>query len=135
MKKKKDFRSKGPELLLDMQAHVRRILIETAALMPEKADAVAQEVTDKMAEHWGGQNVYFPMGLALKANRLAYLIYAEFDGSNQAELAAKHKKSVQWIYSLINQVRAANTADRAAELADRQPQLFCDADDEANNPA
>ncbi|MEO8641531.1 Mor transcription activator family protein [Pseudomonas sp.] len=24
---------------------------------------VAQEVSDRMAAHWGGQNLYFPMGL------------------------------------------------------------------------
>lgn len=119
----KSLRSKGPELLLDMAAHVEAILIGDQFKLPaDVAKKAADTITERMALHWGGQNVYFPMGHILKTNQLAREIWREFNGENQAELAKKYKKSIQWIYSLIAQMREADRAER-------QPQLW--PDDEA----
>lgn len=84
-----DFRSKGPELLVDLTEHVAAALGELVSMDDEAARHVANEVADRMAAHWGGQNVYFPMGLAGKLSRRDRQIYEEFNGTNQSDLARK----------------------------------------------
>jgi Mor family transcriptional regulator len=118
--KKSHFKSKGPELLTDMFDHITAILKKQ--LPPDlqaNADNIAQEITDHMAAHWGGQNVYFPMGANLNSHRLAQKIYKEFDGTNVPLLASTYKMSVQWIYALIKQIKEE-------ELEKRQGKLFED---------
>lgn len=101
----KEFRSKGPDLLVDMCQHVSVALVEMLGLDKDKADEVGQNIADRMAAHWGGQNIYFPMGLSYKLSQRDRLIYDEFNGSNHSELARKHGVSLQWIYKIIKTVR------------------------------
>ena len=64
---KGDFKSKGPELLVDLAEQCSVALRETAGLDKDKAEQVGREIADRMASHWGGQNIYFPM-----ASRTSY---------------------------------------------------------------
>ena len=102
---KGEFRSKGPELLVDMAQHVSSALTELLGIASDKAEHVGQEIANRMAAHWGGQNIYFPMGLSYKLSQRDRLIYDEFNGSNHSELARKHGVSLQWIYKIIKTVR------------------------------
>ncbi len=106
----KGFRSKGPELLLDLAEHIAVALNELVSMESETAQHVAKEVADRMAGHWGGQNIYFPMGLSLKLSRRDRQIYDEFDGKNQSELARKYGVSLQWIYKIVKAVRKEQLA-------------------------
>ena len=81
------------------------MLTEIAGQDAEKADQIGQEIAQRMAVHWGGQNIYFPMGLSYKLSQRDRLIYDEFNGSNHSELARKHGVSLQWIYKIIKTVR------------------------------
>jgi Mor family transcriptional regulator len=111
-----DFRSKGPELLTDLTEHIAVALVELVSMEADAARHVAQEVSDRMAAHWGGQNLYFPMGLSVKLSRRDRQIYEEFNGTNHSELARKHGVSLQWIYKIVKAVRKDEIARRQVDM-------------------
>lgn len=111
-----EFRSKGPELLIDLAHHVTVILVELLGIEQDRAEQVGREVADRMAAHWGGQNIYFPMGLSLKLSRRDRQIWEEFNGHNHSELARKHGVSLQWIYKIIKAVRQEEINKRQADM-------------------
>lgn len=112
----KEFRSKGPELLVDMAQHVALCLVELLGVDRDKADHAAQEIANRMAAHWGGQNIYFPMGLSYKLSQRDQQIYDEFNGDNHSDLARKYGCSLQWIYKIIKAVRQEEINSRQAGL-------------------
>lgn len=113
----RELRTKAPELLADMSQQISSVLIEMLELDKDRADNIGQSITDIMAAHWGGQNVYFPMGLAYKLSQRDRQIYEQFNGSNHSELARKYGVSLQWIYRIIKAVRKH-------EMEQRQQGLF-----------
>ncbi|AOJ71022.1 MULTISPECIES: Mor transcription activator family protein [Burkholderia] len=113
---KADFKSKGPELLVDLAQHVSVALKELAAMKTDEADQLGREIADRMAAHWGGQNVYFPMGVSYKLSQRDRRIYDEFRGDNHGELARKYGVSIQWIYKIIKAVGREETAARQKRL-------------------
>lgn len=112
----KEFRSKGPELLVDMAQHVTVCLVELLGVPTEKAEQVAHEIANRMASHWGGQNIYFPMGLSYKLSQRDQQIYDEFNGDNHSDLARKYGVSLQWIYKIIKTVRQEEINSRQGGL-------------------
>ena len=100
-------RSKGPELLADLTDHITAALRQLAHTEDRQAEKIAREITRRMAQHWGGQNVYFPLGKSSKSAERDRCILAEFNGSNHASLAQKHGISVQWVYKIIKNARSA----------------------------
>lgn len=112
----KNFRSKGPELLVDLTDNIAAALVELASIDQEKAAQLASEIADRMAAHWGGQNIYFPMGLSVKLSKRDQLIYDEFDGTNHSDLARKFGVSLQWIYKIVKTVRQEEIARRQQDL-------------------
>jgi Mor family transcriptional regulator len=117
-----DFRSKGPELLIDLTEHIAIALAELVSMESAKAQHVAKEVSDRMAAHWGGQNIYFPMGQSIKLSRRDRQIYDDFNGSNHSDLARKYGVSLQWIYKIVK-------AARKEAIAHRQGDMFSPASD------
>jgi len=65
-----------------------------------------------MCTTWGGQQVYFPLGIREELSARDQQIYDEFNGTNQSDLARKYKVSVQWVYKIIERVRMADIAKR-----------------------
>ncbi len=110
------FKSKGPELLVDLADHVSFTLVELLAMDQDKARQVGVEIADRMATHWGGQNVYFPMGLSYRLSRRDREIYDEFNGTNHSDLARKYGVSLQWIYKIVKAVRQEETARRQGDM-------------------
>ena len=53
------FRSKGPELLVELAQHTSETVREIIDIEPEVADQIGQAVANRMMQVWGGQNVYF----------------------------------------------------------------------------
>ncbi|STD22484.1 DNA-binding protein rdgB [Enterobacter asburiae] len=60
------FRSKGPELLVELAQHTSETVREIIDIEPAVADQIGQAVANRMMQVWGGQNVYFPMGDGLE---------------------------------------------------------------------
>ncbi len=114
--KDETFKSKGPELLVDLSLQVAQALIELADLGADQANQLGREIADRMAGHWGGQNIYFPMGVSYRLSQRDRQIFDEFRGDNHAELARKFGVSLQWIYKIIKAVRREEIAARQRDL-------------------
>lgn len=113
---KDDFKTKGPELLVDLAEQCAFILVEMAGLEEDVANQIGREVSDRMASHWGGQNIYVPIGLSLKLSSRDRQIYDEFTGNNHRELARKWGVSMQWIYKIVKAIRKEDLARRQHHL-------------------
>ncbi|HHJ80127.1 MAG TPA: DNA-binding protein [Candidatus Tenderia electrophaga] len=111
-----EYRSKGPELLVDLIDKTAAVLVEKAGLDPDTAHLCAEAVAHRMRQSWGGQQVYFPKGHAVDISERDMQLFREFDGRNQRDLAKKYGMSLQWVYQRIKAVQAAETARRQANL-------------------
>lgn len=119
-----NFRSKGPELLVELAQHTASTVSEIINVEPELAEQIGEAVANRMMQVWGGQNVYFPMGMVWKVSLRDREIFNEFNGKNHHELARKFGVSVQWIYSVVKRVRKE-------ELDRLQGKLFNDESESA----
>ena len=116
---KGDFKSKGPELLVDLAEQCSLALKESAGLDKDKADQVGREIAERMASHWGGQNIYFPMGLSMKLSKRDQQLYDEYmkGDPSHSDLARKYGVSLQWVYRILK-------LKKAEDIAARQHNLF-----------
>lgn len=115
------FRSKGPELLVELAQHTANILSEIIEVDPVLADQIGEAVAHRMMQVWGGQNVYFPMGLVWRVSIRDREIFNEFNGKNHHKLARKFGVSVQWIYSVVKRVRKEELSRLQSKLFDDEP--------------
>ncbi|MDR5610759.1 MULTISPECIES: Mor transcription activator family protein [unclassified Arsenophonus] len=113
------FRSKGPELLVELAEHTAQIVRQIIDVDPAVASQIGDAVASQMMAEWGGQNIYFPMGLMWKINQRDREIFADFNGHNHRALARKYEVSLQWVYSVVKRVKKE-------ELARIQGSLFED---------
>ncbi len=115
--KRGEFRSKGPELLIDLSDHVAAALVELAQIDQTAASQLGREIAERMAAVWGGQNIYFPQGMSMRLAQRDRQIYSEFTGANHSDLARKYGVSIQWIYKIV---KAVHREERAL----REPDMF-----------
>lgn len=105
----------GTELLTDLAERISTHLI--GQQIPEEiALKIGSEISIEMAAYWGGQLIYFPKGKFVLLSKRDRLIYAEFTGHNQKELARKFDVSEQHIYRIIKAMRRNDLADRHGDL-------------------
>ena len=116
MSDRRELRSRGPELLVDLADHCSDVLQEMSALSAERCHEIAQVIMRRMSEHWGGQQVYFPKGLSMELEERDLQIYGEYNGRNRDELCLKYGISVQRFYQILRAVRAAEVARRQADM-------------------
>lgn len=115
------YNSKGPELLIDMVDQAAETLSTVGGLAPSVADALAVAITNKMAQAWGGQFIYFPKG-NWNGGALTYLdleerdwqIEREYNGTNRKEICTQYNISSSRLYQIIISVRLARARRNAA---------------------
>ncbi|MFZ5659158.1 MAG: Mor transcription activator family protein [Pseudomonadota bacterium] len=112
---KHEFRSKGPELLSDLMVHLITILKEQG-VEADIAQRAAQEAATRMAGHWGGQLIYFPIGHSYNLSKRDRAIFEEFNGHNQPDLARKYGVSLQWVYKIIEKIRQEEISLRQGDM-------------------
>lgn len=102
-------RQRGKELLADIETTatdiIRSALVEAESQglpMVDQAPRIARNLSDHLADAWGGQQLYVPMDISRRNAR----IFAEFTGDNHADLAAKYHMGIHNIYSIISAERA-----------------------------
>ena len=107
--------------LLAFMASVLEDQVKRCGVDEQKASEVAVETMLRLRVEFGGQNLYFPMGIMADTAAKADEIYDKFmKGHAIAELAEEFGHSIQWIYKIIAEVRAKKKAEREAEReADR----------------
>lgn len=105
----------GTELLADLAERITTQLIGQH-VSDEGARQIGDEIATQMAAYWGGQLIYFPKGKFVLLSKRDRLIYAEFTGHNQKDLARKFDVSEQHIYRIIKAMRRSDLADRHGDL-------------------
>lgn len=118
-------RTKRPELLDYLAQIITKTLIDLVEMDKEISEHLATDIVNQVAKNWGGQLLYIPQGLSLKICARDREIWNDFDGSNHAVLAKKYNTSVQWLYKIIKNQRAANRNNG-------QSLLFPEDDDDAD---
>lgn len=110
------YRSKGPELLIDLVDQVAEVLATRGGLPTSTAELLAMTIANQMAKSWGGHFIYFPKGTWNGGgNRLTCFqlderdrnIEREYNGTNRDEICAKHNISTRRLYQIITSVRMA----------------------------
>lgn len=94
------------ELLKDLADQAADLAREMLGATPRKAQDFGKEIAFRIAENWGGQNLYIPMDMAGRRSERNEQIYRRFNGANQAELALEYKLSVQMVYRIVKAMRA-----------------------------
>ena len=107
----------GPaELLTDLQNTIARLFVELIGVENDLAEHAALEVRNHMAEHWGGQGIYFPKDVAFLTSLRDEQIYSEFTGDNHSELVRKYKVSKPWLYRILKRVHKRKVATAQGNL-------------------
>ncbi len=95
------FRSKGPELLVELAQHTSGTVREIIDIEPEVADQIGQAVANRMMQVWGGQNVYFPMGMVWKVSQRDREIFRSLTDATTtnwpANLVFRFSGSTAWL--------------------------------------
>lgn len=108
--------NKGPELLVDLAHHISSAIKEFFPDGTDQAEDIGKTVADRMAFNWGGQLIYVPIGMTFLLSQRNCQIYAEFNGTNHDELAAKYDVAVQTIYKIVKAMHANEVARRQRDL-------------------
>lgn len=95
------FRSKGPELLVELAQHTSETVREIIDIEPAIADQIGQAVANRMMQVWGGQNVYFPMGMVWKVSQRDREIFRSLTDATTtnwpASLVFRFSGSTAWL--------------------------------------
>lgn len=78
--------------------------------------ACANALFECLHLNFNGQLMYIPTSANLQATDLRAAIYADFTGSNHKDLAVKYNRSLQNIYSIVNNYRAKEIRERQVDI-------------------
>lgn len=108
------------ELLSDLVAVAERVL-QDYDIPVEVATVTANTLADRLADHWGGQNISFPKDFRWKLAKLELEIYDEWISGKYdfGALAQLHHMTERGIRKLIARVRAKVAAGAQTGLFDR----------------
>jgi len=106
------------ELYADLMDLVQRQLAEYDVGANE-ATLIATDLADRLASHWGGQNITFPKEYRRKLSRLEAEIYQAHYGHNLAELAQRYDISERGLRKMIARVTKRIRSGNQCGLFDR----------------
>ncbi|QBH95743.1 DNA-binding protein [Limnobaculum zhutongyuii] len=110
------FKSKGPELLVNLADHVTDSVKDVLGVSGITAEHLGQEVALRMSQVWCGQLIYFPSGTQLKSAQTHLQIFEAFNGRNHDEVATKFGVSVQHVYKVVKLIRKETLRDMQGDL-------------------
>ncbi len=91
--------TRDPEILSDLAARAADVLATEGALDRHSAHRLARFIADRVGRDWAGQQIY--IGRAFVLGERDREIHCKFDGSNQAELAARYGVSERQVYNIV----------------------------------
>lgn len=94
------------ELLTDLADKVAAAASESLGADQKRAAMFGNEVANRMADDWGGQQVYIPRNAAGQRQGRNAQIFREFTGDNVPDLAKKYGLTIQAVYRIIKAERA-----------------------------
>lgn len=107
----------GRELLQDLADKLAAQAQHMLGISEAKAKHFAQEAAGRVADDWGGQNVYIPMDLVGRLSERNFQMYREFTGNNQSDLATKYGLSVQCVYRILKVQKQLRMPKQASLLS------------------
>lgn len=94
-------RQLGTELLQDLADKLAQQAQAMLGVPADKAKRFAHEAAGRVADDWGGQNIYVPMDMVGRRSERNDRLYREFTGDNAPYLATKYGLSIQCVYRII----------------------------------
>jgi len=91
------------ELYADLMALVQRQLGEYG-VGENEAMLIASDLADRLADHWGGQNITFPKEYRRKLSKVELEIFDAFKGDNLSEVAQRYDISERGLRKMIARV-------------------------------
>ncbi|MBF0309492.1 MAG: transcriptional regulator [Magnetococcales bacterium] len=87
-------------------ADIAADLLRTAGIDEQQADQIGGHLAQRLASHFGGQQIYIPKDTLFALSKRDEEIYAAWsDGWKHHELAKRYNLSVQWVYEVIKRVQ------------------------------
>jgi Mor family transcriptional regulator len=109
------------ELLSDLVDVTHRVLVDHD-IPAEVAALTANAVADRLADHWGGQNISFPKDFFWKLAKEELEIYTAWcEGEGFGDLAKRHKMTERGLRKLIARVRAKVVHNEQQGLFEPRP--------------
>lgn len=125
---KNRYSAKGPEFLIELASIAAYVISTKGGLSQKKAEGLATEITDLVANKSGGLVIYIPQGNwnggALRWHQIAerdLRIAREFDGTNRKEICSRYEISATRLYSIIREVRRRYAAQLTQDGSSTAP--------------
>ena len=103
--------TKRHELFEDIMEQVEQVLA-AHDIKAFHAGLAAAAVADRLADHWGGQNLTFPKDYRRKLTKRELQIFDEWRGDNWGELARKYDIAERTVRRVIARIKAKLKAAR-----------------------
>jgi Mor family transcriptional regulator len=116
MAEPKGNQTKGEQLLEGLIGIVTEAAARVLEVDPELAKLLADEVTTRFSDQYGGELNYIPKGRIFRTSALHRQIWERFTGSNQGELAREFRLSVIHVYRVLAKERERDKAERQGQL-------------------
>ncbi len=104
-----------PELLEHIAATVSATLVDLG-LEVDQARAAGLGCAEAVRRHFGGQQLYIPMGLRYELSSRDREIYAKWNGRNDLELCREYNMSDRRLRQIVDAMREADRRGRQAGL-------------------
>ncbi len=106
---------RGTQMLYSVAELVTEALRENQ-VEPDQARQVGLAAADLVRQHYGGEQIYVPKGLALIITERDREIYRKFLGGNHFALAKEYGLTVRQIYSIVARVKEEEFLARQGDL-------------------
>ena len=106
------------ELYADLMALVLRQLGEYG-VGDNEATLIAGDLADRLADHWGGQNITFPKEYRRKLSQVELEIFDAFKGDNLSDVAQRYDLSERGLRKMIARVTKRIRAGAQGGLFDK----------------
>lgn len=117
-KKKGKFNKQADNFFSDLRSFVTTIITHTTALDELTANQIANEIANRLADHWGGSMFYVTKHNAWQYHERDLAIWQAFNGNNHCELARRFELSVPYIYEIIARMRKKHHNTLQTDLFD-----------------
>lgn len=104
-----------PELLEHIATTVTATLVDRG-LDVDHAKTAGQDCAEAVRRHFGGQQLYIPMGLRYELTGRDREIYARWNGRNDIELCREYTISERHLRRIIDAMREADRKTRQGGL-------------------
>jgi Mor family transcriptional regulator len=98
------------ELLSDLAEQAARRLMEKHGISEEAAGDIGNELADFIADHWSGQDLYFPSDQSFRLNTRDWEIFRRMERGYAPDLAREYGISTVRIYQIYKRCLVAYRA-------------------------